>query len=152
VLLAFSLGAGVVVAAKNLGGSSRGDVLKGTKRADRILGRGGDDLIRGKKGRDRLFGNAGNDTLLGGKKKDKLRGGAGADVLSGGPGPDRMIGGDGENQINMADGVEQGSPGNDVINARNGKPDEIDCGAGDDTVFVDRAEDGVYGCEKVVTP
>jgi hypothetical protein len=152
VLLAFALGAGAVVAAKTIRGTSRGEVLKGTKRADRIYGRRGDDLIKGKKGRDRLFGNAGNDTLIGGKGKDKLRGGAGQDVISGGAGPDRITGGDGENQINMVDGVEQGSPGNDVINARNGKPDEIDCGAGDDTVYVDRAEDGVYDCEKVVSP
>jgi Ca2+-binding RTX toxin-like protein len=152
ILLAFALGAGAVVAAKTIRGTSKGEVLKGTRHADRIFGRRGDDLIKGKKGRDRLFGNAGNDTLLGGKKKDKLRGGPGADVISGGPGPDRIIGEDGENQINMVDGVEQGSPGNDVINARNGKPDEIDCGAGDDTVYVDRAEDGVYDCEKVVTP
>jgi Ca2+-binding RTX toxin-like protein len=152
VLLAFALGAGAVVGAKAITGSSSGDVIKGTKKADRILGRGGDDLIKGKKGRDRLFGNGGNDTLVGGKGKDKLRGGPGEDVISGGPGPDRIVGGDGANQINMVDGVEQGSPGDDVIDARNGKLDEIDCGAGTDTVYVDRAEDGVYDCEKVITP
>jgi Ca2+-binding RTX toxin-like protein len=152
VVLAFALGAGAMVAAKTIRGSSKGEVLKGTKRGDRILGRGGDDLIKGKKGSDRLFGDAGNDTLLGGKGKDKLRGGRGEDVISGGQGPDRIVGGAGENQLNMVDGVEQGSPGNDVINARNGKLDEIDCGAGFDIVYVDRAEDGVYGCEKVVTP
>jgi Ca2+-binding RTX toxin-like protein len=152
VVLAFALSAGTIVVAKTIKGNSSGNVLKGSKKRDRIFGRRGDDLIKGKKNRDRLFGNAGNDTLLGGKGKDKLKGGPGADVLSGGPGKDRMVGGDGENQFNMADGVEQGSPGNDVIDARNGKADEIDCGAGDDTVYVDRLEDGVYGCENVVTP
>jgi hemolysin A len=152
VILAFALGAGAMVAAKTIRGNSKGQVLKGTKHADRIYGRRGDDLIKGKKGRDRLFGNAGNDTLLGGKAKDKLKGGPGQDVILGGKGNDRIRGGDGENQLNMVDGVEQGSPGNDVINARNGKPDEIDCGAGNDTVYVDRAEDGVYDCEKVITP
>jgi hypothetical protein len=152
VLLAFALGAGTVVVAKTIKGTPSGDVIKGTKKRDRIFGRAGDDLIKGKRSRDRLAGNKGNDTLEGGKGKDKLRGGAGDDVLSGGPGNDRMIGGTGENQLNMANGVEQGSPGNDVINARNGNADEIDCGAGDDTVYVDRAEDGVYGCEKVVAP
>jgi Ca2+-binding RTX toxin-like protein len=152
VLLAFALGAGTVVVAKTIKGNSSGNVIKGTKKRDRIFGRGGDDLIKGKKGRDRLSGNAGDDTLEGGKGKDKLRAGPGDDILSGGPGNDRMAGGAGENQLNMANGVEQGSPGNDVIDARNGKADEIDCGAGDDTVYVDRAEDGVYGCEKVVTP
>jgi Ca2+-binding RTX toxin-like protein len=152
VVLAFALGAGTVVVAKTIRGSSSGDVIKGTKKRDRIYGRGGDDLIKGKKRRDRLNGNRGNDTLLGGKGRDKLRGGPGEDILAGGPGNDRMVGGDGENQLNMVNGVEQGSPGNDVIDARNGKPDQIDCGAGNDTVYVDRAEDGVIDCEKVVTP
>jgi Ca2+-binding RTX toxin-like protein len=152
VILAFALGAGTVVVAKTIKGTPSGNVIKGTKKRDRIFGRAGDDLIKGKKGRDRLFGNAGDDTLQGGNGKDKLRGGPGKDVLEGGSGNDRMIGGDGPNQLNMRDGVEQGSPGDDVIDARNGVPDEIDCGAGYDTVYVDRAEDGVYGCEKVVTP
>jgi Ca2+-binding RTX toxin-like protein len=152
VILAFALGAGTMVVAKTIKGSNSGDVIKGTKKRDRIFGRAGDDLIKGKKGRDRLSGNAGDDTLQGGKGKDKLRGGPGKDIIVGGPGNDRMIGGDGFNQLNMVNGVEQGSPGNDVIDARNGQADEIDCGAGNDTVYVDRAEDGVYGCEKVVTP
>jgi Ca2+-binding RTX toxin-like protein len=152
VLLAFALGAGAVVTAKTITGTKRGEVLKGTKKADRISGRGGDDLIKGKRGRDRLRGNRGNDTLLGGKGKDRLKGGAGEDRLLGGKGPDRIVGGGGANQLNMVDGVEQGSPGNDVIKARNGQPDEIDCGAGDDRVIVDRVEDGVYNCETVVAP
>jgi Ca2+-binding RTX toxin-like protein len=152
VLLVFALGAGSLVAAKAIRGTKSGEVLNGTKHRDLIFGRGGDDLIKGKKSRDRLKGGAGNDTLLGGKGKDRLRGGRGADVLSGGKGNDRIAGGPGFNQLNMVDGVEQGSPGNDVLNARNGKPDEIDCGTGDDTVFVDRVEDGVYGCEKVMSP
>jgi len=152
VLIAFALGAGTVVVAKTIKGSSSGDVITGTKKRDRIFGRGGDDLINGKKGRDRVAGNKGNDTLLGGKGRDKLRGGPGRDILAGGPGDDRIVGGQGRNQLNMVDGVEQGSPGNDVIDARNGESDEIDCGAGNDTVYVDRAEDGVYDCERVITP
>ena len=152
VLLAFALGAGALVGAKTIKGTSSGDVIKGTKKRDRIFGRAGDDLIKGKKGRDRLFGNPGDDTLLGGKGRDRLRGGPGKDIIEGGPGNDRIAGGAGRNQLNMVDGVEQGSPGNDVINARNGELDEIDCGAGNDTVYVDRAEDGVIDCERVIAP
>jgi Ca2+-binding RTX toxin-like protein len=152
VILAFALGAGTMVVAKTIKGSPSGDVIKGTKKRDRIFGRAGDDLIKGKKGRDRLFGNAGDDTLEGGKGKDKLRAGPGKDILSGGPGNDRMVGGPGANQLNMRNGVEQGSPGNDVIDARNDALDEIDCGAGFDTVYVDRAENGVYDCENVIAP
>ena len=126
-------------------------MLKGTKKADRISGRRGDDLVKGKRGRDRLRGNGGSDRLLGGNGKDRLKGGRGEDRLSAageGPHGRRRR----SNQLNMVDGVEQGSPGNDVIKARNGEPDEIDCGGGDDKVIVDRAEDGVYGCETVVSP
>jgi Ca2+-binding RTX toxin-like protein len=48
--------------------------------------------------------------------------------------------------------VINGTAGNDVINARDEGPDTIECGAGNDTVYVDRSEDGVYDCETVVTP
>ena len=152
VLLGFALGAGAAVTAKSITGTKKGEVIKGTNHADRIRGRGGDDLIKGRRGRDRLLGNKGNDTLRGAKGKDRLKGGPGEDRIFGGRGRDRIIGGAGSNQLNMVDGAEQGSPGNDVIKARNGQPDEIDCGAGDDRVIVDRVEDGVYDCETVVSP
>jgi Ca2+-binding RTX toxin-like protein len=48
--------------------------------------------------------------------------------------------------------VLSGTPGDDVINARDGGPDTIDCGAGNDTVYVDRSEEGVYDCETVIAP
>jgi Ca2+-binding RTX toxin-like protein len=152
VLLAFALGAGVMVAAKNLKGGPSGEKLVGSKKRDKISGRGGDDLIKGKRGRDKLGGGAGNDTLDGGKGKDRLRGGPGEDILIGGRGRDKIAGGAGLDQINMRDGVELASPGNDVIRARDGGPDEINCGDGNDTAYVDRAEDGVFNCERVVTP
>jgi Ca2+-binding RTX toxin-like protein len=59
-----------------------------------------------------------------------------AKTINGGPGYD----------------VIKGTAGNDVIQARDNGPDTIDCGAGNDTVYVDRSEDGVYDCENVVTP
>ena len=43
-------------------------------------------------------------------------------------------------------------PGNDVIYARNGAQDTIDCGDGVDTVYVDATEDGVFNCENVIRP
>ena len=59
-----------------------------------------------------------------------------ADTFDGGPGYEAIT----------------GTAGDDVIHARDGGPDTIDCGAGDDTVYVDRSEDGVFDCETVVTP
>jgi hypothetical protein len=58
---------------------------------------------------------------------------------------DSIQGGPGYEQIG-------GTPGDDQIDARDGGPDTIDCGAGNDTVTVDRSEDGVYDCETVITP
>ncbi len=42
--------------------------------------------------------------------------------------------------------------GRDVIRARDGTRDVINCGPGKDVAYVDRAEDGVFDCERVVKP
>ena len=56
---------------------------------------------------------------------------------------DSIQGGPGYEQIG-------GTPGDDQIDARDGGPDTIDCGAGNDTVTVDRSEDGsLCGKERV---
>ena len=43
-------------------------------------------------------------------------------------------------------------PGDDVIRARRGDQDAIDCGDGTDIAIVDASEDGVYDCEDVRRP
>ncbi len=54
--------------------------IKGTKKADVIVGNGGKDKIKGRGGNDRLCGGAGKDVLIGGAgKKDRLIGGPGKD-------------------------------------------------------------------------
>jgi Putative metal-binding motif/RTX calcium-binding nonapeptide repeat (4 copies) len=79
---------------------------------------------------------AGNDTLstlgvstpmqiAGGTGNDQLSGGAGADVLAGGAGDDTLTGGAGADSF-------FGEAGDDVIEARDGVPERIACGAGDD--------------------
>jgi Ca2+-binding RTX toxin-like protein len=98
--------------------------LAGSARADRLVGTAGADL---------LYGRGGNDTLLGGRGNDVLFGGAGRDVLDGGPGLDRLYGG----------------PGNDVLKARDGQRDVVDCGPGRDVAYVDR-RDRTSGCERVL--
>jgi hypothetical protein len=122
------------VAAEIVRGDAGDNLLKGTPKADRLSGRGGDDELRGR---------AGNDTL---------KGGGGSDVLIGGKGRDDFNPGKGEDQVNMVDGVEQPSPGADVIRARDGEADQISCGDGKDKVFVDTEEEGVYDCETVIEP
>jgi hypothetical protein len=70
-------------------------------------------------------GNSGGfNTMRGGKGDDKIKAPAGR----------------GYNDI-------FGEDGNDVINAKNGAPDDIDCGPGRDTVSYDAALDGITKCE-----
>jgi D-alanyl-D-alanine carboxypeptidase len=106
-------------------------------------GTSGDDKLTGTKHADVLKGLAGNDKLLGGRGSDRLIGGKGNDKLLGGPGRD---------EFNMEAGVQLSAPGDDVINARDGGKDEINCGAGHDIATVDASEDGVYDCEEVREP
>ena len=133
-------------------GTSGADDLKGTKAADDISGRGGNDALRGLKGNDKLRGGSGDDQLKGSKGKDRLLAGGGADVLIGGKGNDTLNPGKGEDGVNMNDGVEMAAPGRDVIRARDGEPDQISCGDGNDKAIVDAEEEGVYDCETVVEP
>ncbi len=63
-----------------------------------------------------VAGGAGNDTLNGGDADDVLAGGPGDDTLNGGAGDDAYF----------------GEAGKDVIEARDGTPERIACGADDD--------------------
>ena len=107
-----------------------------TNHADRLVGNAKANKINGKAGEDRIFGRAGNDTLIGGGGDDIVKGEAGNDTLTGSGGQDDLFGGDGD----------------DTIDARDGKLDYIDCGPGNDTVTVDKREDGVFDCETVNRP
>jgi Ca2+-binding RTX toxin-like protein len=94
---------------------------------------GGNDTIHGGGGNDTLYGAGGNDKLFGDAGKDKLFGGGGSDKLTGGPGVNKYDGG----------------AGNDTVNARNGKKETVNCGAGKKDVAVVDKRDKVKGCEKV---
>jgi Ca2+-binding RTX toxin-like protein len=109
-------------------GRGAGKELTGTKQADSLVGTNGPDHIRGRGGNDRIRGRGGADTLNGGSGRDRISGGPGADVLVGGK-------------------------GRDLIMARDGHLDQINCGPGrHDVAVVDRAEDGVFDCERVRVP
>jgi Ca2+-binding RTX toxin-like protein len=124
-------------------GTAGADEIVGTRHADTIHGRGGADRIAARARGDRVFGGAGFDTL---------RGGRGADRLVGQRDGALLVGGSGRDEFNMRAGVRIAAGGRDVIRARDGRPDEINCGSGDDVAYVDRVEDGVYDCERVVMP
>lgn len=166
VTVAIAFVAGAVVGAQQGGGK----LIKGTKKADRLVGTPGDDQIRGGRGKDRIRARAGNDRVDGEGGRDRITGKKGDDLLSGGPGKDRikggsgddrlfadaggalMVGGKGRDEFNIVDGEQIGGEGDDLIKARDGTLDEINCGPGEDTAIVDEAEDGVFDCEHVVYP
>ena len=119
-------------------------------------------VIEGTRGPDTLRGGAKPDVILGRARGDRLFGGGGFDRIRGGRGSDRligqgqgalMVGGSGRDEFNMRNGRQIQGAGRDVIRARDGSPDQINCGPGrNDVAYVDRVEDGVYDCERIVTP
>ena len=91
--------------------------------------------LKGGEGADKLLAGAGDDEVVGDEGADTLTGRAGSDRLFGDRGRDRLIGGKGK----------------DRLRADNNDPDRaINCGPGDDIVFVDRSEDPkLIGCERI---
>jgi Ca2+-binding RTX toxin-like protein len=77
----------LLVVAVGLGTAGAQQVVKGTKRADTLVGT---------PGKDRILGYGGNDWLRGLGGHDILDGGPGRDVISGGPGNDIILARDGE--------------------------------------------------------
>jgi RTX calcium-binding nonapeptide repeat (4 copies) len=124
----------VPVAAQVKEGGPGNDALRGTAKADKLFGRGGADALKGRGGKDRLLGGGGADLLVGGRGRDTLNPGKGVDG------------------VNMRDGAPIAAPGRDVIRARDGSTDQINCGDGRDRVFMDEVEDGVYDCEELIEP
>jgi Ca2+-binding RTX toxin-like protein len=129
-LLSGALLVGVIVLsgvalAVDKSGTFEDDVLPGTSQLDRIYGLGAADTIRAKEGNDDCYGGSGDDEVRCGPGNDRIDGGFGEDDLFGGA-------------------------GNDTISAADGRVDQINCGPGDDTAYVD--EHDVYddvNCEEV---
>jgi hypothetical protein len=135
------------VAAGSVALGARGD------QSAAIVGTPGPDTLRGGRSPDLIVGRARGDRLFGGGGFDRIRGGPGSDRLVGQGQGALMVGGSGRDQFNMRNGRQIQGSGRDVIRARDGTPDQINCGPGrDDVAYVDRVEDGVYDCERVVAP
>src|SRR2546422_265359 len=101
-----------------------------------VLARSGAEASGATTGPDLLIGTEHADTIDGLAGDDTIKGRGGGDLLTGGPGFDRIYGG----------------LGSDRIRARDNHLDQIDCGPGIDQAVVDRAEDGVFDCERVIVP
>ena len=98
-----------------------------------------------------LKGTSGDDKLIGSKNGDKLIGKGGNDILRSSAGGDLILGNRGNDFIKSGQGFDEirGGKGDDEIHVRDGKPDQIDCGPGEDTVLADEVEEGVFNCENV---
>lgn len=134
-------------------GTKKADRLRGTRDDDAILARkgrdrvsaaGGNDCVVGQKGGDQLRGNGGNDALRGGKGRDKLSGGGGDDLLKGGGGADRLRGGAGKDTL-------KGGKGPDVLKGGGGK-DVLKCGRGKDVVVGAGKRDRIAKSCEVIRP
>jgi Ca2+-binding RTX toxin-like protein len=98
------LAAALPAFAKTIHGHEGGDILRGTKYADRIFGAKGKDSIFGWEGGDDLRGNAGSDTIHGGKSDDYVKGARGTDRLNGNDGNDSIWAWDDQEQRDLVNG------------------------------------------------
>jgi len=105
-------------------GTNGADRLKGTDAKNEIRGLRGPDYIAGKQHADELYGNRGQDEVRAGNGRDRVFGGRGKDALYGGG-------------------------GNDTMNAQDGYKDNVNCGLGTDTAYVDRRDRVNEDCENV---
>ena len=117
------------------------EAVIGTVFDDTLTGGPGPDRLDGDKGNDTIAGLAGPDTVLGGDGSDTLTGGDGNDTVTGGFGEDRIDGGPGTDTL-QGDTLERNvvAIGNDVIEARDGTADSVDCGIGADVAHVDAVD------------
>jgi len=160
-------------------GTRGADLIVGGAGHDELYGGRGNDVLRGGTGKDHLYGGNGDDVLDGGPlddpwpvdppyRRERLLGGAGNDVLvshlggavvMSGTGNDRIDGRDRLTRCHVRRALASGGPlcaqwllagpGDDVIRARDGNLDMIDCSEGRDVVTADPIDEIMSGCERV---
>ena len=127
-------------------GGAGSDTLRGNKHHASIaylVGEDGDDVLEGRDGADRLQGGPGADRMSGGPGADRLYGNAGTDHLFGGDGADELwaLARIDVTLTEAAEGttgdVVRGEGGDDVVRTRDGEPDRVECGDGDDRAVLD---------------
>jgi hypothetical protein len=160
-------------AADNLYGFGGHDGLYGGAGDDHLYGGPGWDHLYGGAGNDVLAGGPASANWPSGdfSRRERLIGGAGNDVLESHIGASVLMDGFGSNRFDSRDPLTDchvklrrrtlasGGPrcmnyvlagrGNDVVQARDGNLDFIQCGAGRDAVVVDRLDDVSTDCEVV---
>jgi hypothetical protein len=147
--------------------SNQTATVAGNSGDDGLAGRGSDAELSGGPGRDLLAGAAEFNALSGGEGNDTLIGLTtspfGTNTMDGGVGndlvafaPENVVGwtistGPGIDEVvasGHGDAISTGT-GPDIVDARNGVADTVNCGSSLDLVFADR-DDALSGCEIVV--
>ena len=101
--------------------------------ANPCVGTNGADKLKGNATKNEIFGLRGADYIAGKPRADELYGNRGQDEVRAGNGRDRVFGGRGEDQL-------YGGSGNDTMNAQDGYKDNVNCGLGTDTAYVDKRD------------
>jgi Ca2+-binding RTX toxin-like protein len=123
LLLTFIVAAAAYAA--TLVGTNGDNALIGTNGPDKMYGLNGYDVLEGKNGADELYAGKGSDEAYGKGKDDYLVGGSGWDQLYGGR-------------------------GSDIIEAADGRRDDVVCGSGKaDKATIDDDDFLLNGCEFV---
>ncbi|MBT9314759.1 CAP domain-containing protein [Leptothoe spongobia] len=130
--------------------TSNNAVIRGTNRADKIIGGSRSQTIGGKQGNDIIGGKGGNDRIFGDQGADKLFGDAGNDLVSGGSGNDHVAGGSGNDRILGGTGSDKlvGGSGNDILQGSKGgtasEKDVMTGGKGRDTFILGNKSGAFY--------
>ncbi len=106
------------------------------------VGTNGPDGLKGTDAKNEIRGHRGADYIAGKPRADELYGGRGQDEARAGNGRDRVFGGRGRDRL-------YGGGGNDTMNARDGYKDQVNCGLGTDTAYVDKLDRVNEDCENV---
>ena len=117
------------VAESTLIGDDGPNVLSGSAASVTLKGEGGNDVLKGAVYQDTLEGGPGDDHLVGGLEDDRLVGGPGRDSFVGDYFP-----------IYPESIHRDFRVGNDLILARDGVPETINCGPGTDTAEIDHTD------------
>ncbi len=126
------------------------DAVSGGRDGDTVLGQAGHDRLRGDGGADRMWGGSGADRLAGQSGDDYLTASA-QSLVDGGYDDDKVYlhdGGGSVPRLAHASGYQvHGGPGNDSIDARDGRKSSVDCGSGSDRAYLDPG-DRTRRCER----
>lgn len=95
-------------------GSKKANRIVGTPGNDVICGLGGNDVIDGAGGNDVIYGGDGSDTVIGGEGDDDLYGELGNDTIQGNAGSDDMFGADGNDSLDGGEDPDSYDPGSGI--------------------------------------